>query len=144
LEVNHPLQFLSLLHWSWIMDNRRVKILLFLVIFMVLSMLLFQLLKTIMYHHNAASMMMAFFYLGAMRGWCRNLIGQVDMCHNFFLDHIVQECFKTIYGWVGLHLHTVYYPQDQQKLIILPWILWKSEIIGGSCLKSQELCRSSA
>jgi hypothetical protein len=35
-------------------------------------------------------------------------------------------------------------PQDWQKLIILPWVLWKNKIIGGLCLKSQELCQWSA
>jgi hypothetical protein len=43
-----------------------------------------------------------------------------------------------------LEKHTVVYPQDRQKIIILAWILRKSEIIGGLCLKSQELLWSSA
>jgi hypothetical protein len=44
----------------------------------------------------------------------------------------------------GSKISTVVYPQDRQKIIILAWILQKSEIIGGLCLKSQELLWSSA
>ena len=54
--------------------------------------------KIVIYQHNVAIMMRHFFYLGAKRRWCENLISQVDMCYNIFLDHIVQECFKTVYG----------------------------------------------
>lgn len=42
------------------------------------------------------------FCLGARRGWCGNLTGQVDMCHNFFLDHIMQKCSKIVYGSISL------------------------------------------
>ena len=37
--------------------------------------------------------------------WCENSIGQVDMYHKIFLDHIVLKYFKTIYQCVGLHSH---------------------------------------
>ena len=54
--------------------------------------------KIIMYHHNTSIMIMTYFLFGSKRGWCENLTGQVDMCHNFFLDHIMQKCSKIVYG----------------------------------------------
>ena len=54
-------------------------------------------LKTIIYQHNAAIMMMTFHW-GAKRGWCGNTMGQVDMCQIIFQNRIVQECFKIVNG----------------------------------------------
>lgn len=66
--LNHPHQFLSSYLWSSIMDNRRREILCSLMIFMVLKYFIVSTMaiqKTIMYHHNASIMMMAYFLFGS-------------------------------------------------------------------------------
>ena len=106
--LNHPHQFLSSYLWSSIMDNWRREILCSLVIFMVLKYVVVSTMaiqKTIVYHHNTSIMMMAYFCLGARRGWCGNLTGQVDMCHNFFLDHIFLNFFLIELGFSGGGFH---------------------------------------
>jgi hypothetical protein len=55
-------------------------------------------------------------------------------------SHHLKVNAKLHSGQAPKYYHTLY-PESAK---ILPWILWKSEIIGGLCLKSQELCRSSA
>ena len=54
--------------------------------------------EIVIYQNNVAIMMMAFLLFGTKREWCGNLIAQVDMCHNIFLNCIVQECVKTVYS----------------------------------------------